>query len=209
MAGYGAGPEWQERFAQEFRLSHQGETFDWIAGLYYEESNDSWNSLWMADANTPYPDSLSYAFIEACLESTVSNYLCYGDYSANGLDKADPAAVAAALATADHYWDSRDDTDWETKAVFGEFTWHATDRLNLTIGGRYFETENDKLYIKYLAGNTGPDDRQRGGFIQPIWIGNDITQSSKQSEFVPRGHDLQGQGLDRRSSCARRRRLRA
>ena len=67
MAGYGAGPEWQERFAQEIRLTHQGEQFDWLAGLYYEDSNDSWNSLWMADANTPYQESLSYALIESCL----------------------------------------------------------------------------------------------------------------------------------------------
>ena len=50
MVGLGEGPEWQERFTQEIRLSHQGETFDWLAGLYYEDSNDSWNSVWMKDA---------------------------------------------------------------------------------------------------------------------------------------------------------------
>jgi len=187
MAGVGEGPEWQKRFSQEIRFSHQGETLDWLAGLYYEDSNDSWNSVWMKDANTPYRDSLSYAFLEACHNGTVANYACYGSYSANGIDKADPAEVAAALATADHYWDSRDDTDWKTKAVFGEVTWHATEKLDLTFGGRWFETKNDKLYIKYLAGHTNPDnDRQEGGFIQPIWQGNDVTQSAKLSEFVPK-----------------------
>ncbi len=185
MAGVGEGPEWQERFAQEFRLSHQGETFDWLAGLYYEDSNDSWNSVWMKDANTPYQDSLSYAFIEACLNGTVGNYACETTY-ANGIALADPADVAAALLTADHYWDSRDDTDWEMKAVFGELTWHATDQMNVTIGGRYFETTNDKLYIKYLAGTTDTNDRHVGGFIQPIWMGNDVTQSATLSEFVPK-----------------------
>ena len=185
MAGVGAGPEWQERFAQEIRLTHQGETFDWLAGLYYEDSNDSWNSLWMKDANTPYQESLSYAFIENCVNGTVSNYACNAGY-ANGIGKADPADVRAALLTADHYWDSRDDTDWETKAVFGEVTWHATEKLNVTVGGRWFETENDKLYVKYIAGHEGSDGKLRGGFVQPIWQGNDITQSSKQNEFVPK-----------------------
>jgi len=103
MVGLGEGPEWQERFTQEFRLSHQGEKFDWLGGLYYEESNDSWNSVWMKDANTPYPDSMSYAFIEACNNGTVGNYGCTTPDSGNAIDLADPAAVDAALATADHY----------------------------------------------------------------------------------------------------------
>jgi len=186
MAGVGEGPEWQERFSQEFRLSHQGETFDWLGGLYYEESNDSWNSVWMKDANTPYQDSMSYAFIEACVNGTVANYGCTTGYGGNPIDAADPAEVTAALANADHYWDSRDDTDWEQKAVFGEVTWHATDDLNVTVGGRWFETTNDKLYIKYLAGHKGSDDRNTGGFVQPIWQGNDITQTISHSKFVPK-----------------------
>jgi len=186
MAGVGEGPEWQERFTQEFRLSHQGDTFDWLGGLYYEESNDSWNSVWMKDANTPYPDSMSYAFIEACVTGAVANYGCTAPYGGNAIDLADPAEVTAALATADHYWDSRDDTDWEKKAVFGEVTWHATDQMNVTVGGRWFETTNDKLYIKYLAGHVGSDGRNVGGFIQPIWMGNDVTQTTSHSEFVPK-----------------------
>ena len=186
FAGIGEGPEWQERFTQEFRMSYQGEHFDWLAGLYYEKSEDNWNSVWMKSANTPYQESLSYAFIEACLNGTVANYLCYGSYSPNGLDQADPAAVAAALATADHYWDSRDNTDWDQRAVFGEITWHATEKMNVTVGGRWFKSENDKLYVKYLAGHTGANGRQTGGFVQPIWMGNDVVQHESDTDFVPK-----------------------
>jgi outer membrane receptor protein involved in Fe transport len=186
MAGYGAGPEWQDRFSQEFRLSHQGEKFDWIAGLYYEESNDGWTSVWMADANTPIQESLSYAFHEACVNGTVANYVCYGSYSGNGMDQIPAAERAAALATATHMWHSHDETDWKKQAVFGEVTWHVNDKTNVTFGGRWFEDENEKWYNKYIMGHTGPDGRQTGGFQQPLWIGNDETQHGEHDGFVPK-----------------------
>ena len=90
------------------------------------------------------------------------------------------------MPRADHYWDSRDDTDWTTKAVFGEVTWHATDKMDITLGGRWFETVNDKTYIKYIAGYQGSDGRSRGGFIQPRWMGNDITQTATVDDFLPK-----------------------
>jgi iron complex outermembrane recepter protein len=189
LIGVGEGPEWQERFTQEIRLSHQGETFDWLAGLYYEDSNDSWNSVWMKEANVPYQDSMSAAFIRSCANSQPGEPLynmwnCtpngnFGILSGPG----DPGAV---IDQADHYWDSRDDTDWKTKAVFGEVTWHATDKMDITLGGRWFETVNDKTYIKMLAGYQGGDGRSRGGFMQPRWEGNDITQTATVKDFLPK-----------------------
>ncbi len=177
MPGIGAGPEWQDRFSQEIRLTHQGERFDWLAGLYYEDANDSWNSIWMKSSITPYQDSLSYSWIV--------NGLAPGGGTA-GIAPYAPAAAVVAEGLADHYWDSRDDTDWEQKAVFGEVTWHATDAVDVTFGGRWFETTNDKLYIKYVAAHTDGDGRATGGFIQPRWIGNDIVQTRTLSEFVPK-----------------------
>jgi outer membrane receptor protein involved in Fe transport len=189
LIGVGEGPEWQERFTQEIRLSAQGDTFDWLAGLYYEESNDSWNSVWMKEANVNYQDSMSYAFINDCYNAAPGTPLANmwncnagGNFGILG----GPDDVGAALQTADHYWDSRDNTDWTTKAVFGELTWHATDALNVTIGGRWFETQNDKIYIKYIAGYTGSDGRNYGGFMQPRWEGNHLRQTTTLSEFVPK-----------------------
>ncbi|MCH8073897.1 MAG: TonB-dependent receptor, partial [Proteobacteria bacterium] len=133
IVGAGEGPEWQDRFTQEIRLSAQGETFDWLAGLYYEESNDSWNGVWIKSANVPFQESMAYAAIRDCFEgpSSITNppdelgdsYRWGCHTGSNAVNNADPAIVAASLITADHLWDSRDDTDWETKAVFGELTW--------------------------------------------------------------------------------------
>jgi len=201
IVGLGAGPEWQDRFSQEIRLSHQGETFDWLAGLYYEESNDSWNSVWMASGNVPFQESMSYAAIRDCYEGPASvhdpvNYVPilwggssyrWGCHTGSNAVNTDPAAVGAAIESADHLWDSRDHTDWETKAVFGEVTWHATEQIDVTVGGRYFETTNDKLYTKWILGTTDPStNRHVGGYLQPLWIGNDIVQTETMSEFVPK-----------------------
>ena len=192
--GSGGGPEIVERFSQEFRLSHQGETFDWLAGLYYEDSNDSWDYIWMNAENIPFSDSLGYAFLDWCANNPPTgvwgddNYLCASDpyAGANNYGSVPTAELAAALASADHYWDSRDNTDWERKAVFGEVTWHASDKVNVTVGGRWFETTNDKLYFKSIAGRTLENGRTTGGFIQPVWVGNDIRQSATSSEFMPK-----------------------
>ncbi|MCH8896110.1 MAG: TonB-dependent receptor, partial [Proteobacteria bacterium] len=174
-----------DQFSQEFRLSHQGETFDWLAGLYYEESNDSWNSVWMASSDVPFQESMAYAAIRDCAEGgTTFHWGCFGS---NGVLNADPADVAASLITADHLWDSRDDTDWENKAVFGEVTWHATDNVNVTVGARWFEFSNDKTYTKWILGNTASNDRHIGGYAQPLWAGTPgETASTGLSEFVPK-----------------------
>ncbi len=70
--------------------------------------------------------------------------------------------------------------------MFGEFTWHATDALNVTFGGRWFENTNEKVYIKYIAGGTDNQGRATGGFIQPRWQGNDIVASTTLTDFVPK-----------------------
>ena len=49
----------QDNFAQEFRLSSSGDTFDWIVGLYYEEGNNSWQSHFGAPTSNDIQDSIA------------------------------------------------------------------------------------------------------------------------------------------------------
>lgn len=190
LNGVGYGPEWQDRFTQEIRLSHEGDTFSWLAGLYYEDSSDNWNSVWMASDDVPFNQSMSYNFMQDCATGAwpgAGGWTCGSGGNSAILGTAGGAtAVLSALQNADHYWDSRDATDWGMKAVFGEMTWHMTDSVDVTLGGRWFEQDNTKTYVKMLAGHTGPDGRQTGGYIQNRWQGNELPQYAELSEFVPK-----------------------
>ncbi len=185
MPGFGGGPSWQEKFAQEIRLSHQGDKIDWLAGLYYEDSNDSWNSVWLTDSSTPYTESISYQYFVDQTASGVCHITGQAFIPGRDPDQSCPGAEEA-VANADHYWHSYDDTDWTQTAVFGEVTWHIGDNMNLTVGGRWFDTENTKIYTKWNAGGTDGNGRATGTFLQPRWNGNEIPQTRNVSEFVPK-----------------------
>jgi outer membrane receptor protein involved in Fe transport len=116
----------QNRFTQEFRLSNQGDTIDWLAGLFYETSNDDYQSSFAGPTTggkgkeNLYLESLSYAYYQQL----------------RGMD----------YPTATSYWYSASETDWEQKAIFGEATWHINESWDLTLGGRYYDRSNTNYY---------------------------------------------------------------
>ena len=126
----------QDKFAQEFRLSTQGDTLDWLVGLYYESSNDDWQNSFAqpttgGDGLTNiYQDSISAAYFT----------WAYG-----------PDYIEGATSQ----WYSESTTDWETKALFGEVTWHMSDRIDVTAGGRYYERSNTNNYFVDNPGGFG------------------------------------------------------
>ena len=122
----------QDRFTQEIRLSASGDTFDWLAGIYYEDSNNSWVDDFADVTSNDFQDSFALQYYEDISGET------YPD-----------ANVA---------WFSNSDTDSEQIAVFGEVVWHATEKLDVTMGGRYFDRENSTLYfVERPNGRTLPE----------------------------------------------------
>ena len=119
-----------DRFTQELRLSSQGDTFDWLVGFFYEEINNdyiydfSYPTRTESNPGGPginlYQESISLQYMEQVL--------------------------GQSLPSSSTYWYETSRTDWEQKAIFGEVVWHATDRLNITAGGRYFDRENRVLF---------------------------------------------------------------
>ena len=114
-------PAQQERFTQEFRLSSTGDTLDWLLGLYYEESTNAWQAPFAYPTSNSYQDSVSLDYWQWYLGDT--------------------------FPEARMHWYSDSSTDWEQTAIFGEATWHATDNLDVTLGGRYFDRTNVNTYF--------------------------------------------------------------
>jgi len=161
FVGLVEGPSFQDRFSQELRLSHQGETFDWLGGIYYEDSNDNWDAVWMKGA---------------------------GDYQATHSVLAIEQIYGQPFPDAEYIFLSTDRTEWKQKAVFGEVTWHITDTVDATLGGRWFETKNTKQYRKYHGNHTGNSGFQVPGVPRPDF---DVDTGgapahAKLDEFVPK-----------------------
>jgi outer membrane receptor protein involved in Fe transport len=111
---------YQERFTQEIRLSSQGETLDWLVGLYYEDSQNYWESDFADVTNGDFQDSIALDWYE------------WQD--------------GVAYPDATHAWDSYSDTNWDQWAAFGEVIWHATEKVDVTVGGRYFDRDTENEY---------------------------------------------------------------
>ena len=166
------GPSWQQRFAQEIRVSHQGETLDWLLGLYYEDSEDNWDSVWMKARDVDYQNTSSIAHLEQ-----------------NRFGCATCREPGITFPEAEYVFLSQDRTFWEQKAVFAEVSWHITEELTATFGARYFEISNDKQYVKRSAGWTLPNGRQTAGIYRDEWVIGEVGREfahAEISEFVPK-----------------------
>ena len=115
--------QWNSSRTQEFRLSNQSDDLDWVLGLFYQEREEGWDFETMT---VDYRNSLGYANQMA----SVATYL--------------PDRLP--VAPTDVWWASYDRTNWETMAVFGEVNYRFNEKVELTVGGRFFDREADKTY---------------------------------------------------------------
>ncbi len=103
-----------EGFSQEVRLvSAPGDTFDWIVGAFYLDQE-----------TRATQDSLMPGFSEWAMASGFDETL---------------ASWGGTLTDQDFLY--RDNGDVKDLSVFGELTWHASSRLDITVGLRRFDNE--------------------------------------------------------------------
>ena len=123
--GYLQNVQKNKKISQEFRLFHQGEVIDWVAGFFYEDSKEEWEFTTFTDN---YNESVS-----------MDNYL------SGRLGDPIPTQLPG-----DAWWLSADSTRWKQWAVFGEVVWHISDRWDLTGGLRWFDRKMNKEYYVEL-----------------------------------------------------------
>jgi outer membrane receptor protein involved in Fe transport len=180
-------PWQQDKLTAEIRLSSQGDTIDWIVGLYRDESNDSWQAPFAgptvggryngSDGNL-YQDSISLQY----MEFYHSCWTFYQPYV---------GCTYVTYPEATDWWYADSDTDWEQTALFGEVKWHLSDRMDLTVGGRYFDRTNNNLYRVDHPGDLGlngePDTGDEASRIYRL-ANNNIAPDRKatETEFIPK-----------------------
>jgi len=168
--------ERQKKFSQELRLSHEGETLDWIVGLYYEDSLDKWDSFFAQPTSggdgsqLTYQDSISLNFWEWYFSNYYGTPVTYPDVTS--------------------HWHSESRTDWGQKAIFGETTWHVTDQFDLTLGGRYYDRDNTNRYhVRHPGGPNGsgePDIADPPTRQAILNTGEVPGRSNRDKEFIPK-----------------------
>lgn len=108
-----------DRFTQEIRLSSSSERLQWTAGLFYQEADERWDFISFLDG---YRDSPAFA---------AWSYYYPG------------------IAPTDGWWLSIQETTRTDMAVFGELDWSLTDKIDLILGGRWYDVEVDRDYEVY------------------------------------------------------------
>lgn len=165
-----------DKFTTEIRLSGQGDMLDWIVGFYHEDSTDAWRAPFASptlggDASTmTYQDSMSLNYWEWYWSNYYGTPVTYPD--------------------AQQHWGSGSHTDWKQDAVFGEATWHISDSLDLTVGGRYFERSNTNWFWVNHPGGPGyagePDNTAGDRDYRLANNGNPPGRTGEENQFVPK-----------------------
>ena len=164
-----------DKLTAEIRLSSQGDTFDWIVGVYYEESKDSWKAPFATPTNggrlgtgsdNVWQQSISRDFWEFYFDTSFPN--------------------------ATSHWSSGSHTDWEQFAIFGDVTWRINDNWELSVGGRYFDRSNENFYFVNHPGGTefneGEPDTATPD-IREYRLANDLRpfgRKGSEDKFIPK-----------------------
>jgi outer membrane receptor protein involved in Fe transport len=149
--------EQHDRFSQEIRLFSSGDTLDWLVGLFYEDANNDYQSSFGRPTSNDFQDSIAADYWEWQTGNTFPN--------------------------GQETWYSDSKTSWDQTAVFGEVVWHINDKLDLTVGGRYFDYNNENTFKTQRPRGNSDVDEPFGEITQ-----EELGQTGKgdDNEFAPK-----------------------
>lgn len=122
-----------DAFTQEFRLSSSSDKMQWTVGAFYQEAEEIWDFISYLD---DYRNSPAFA---------AWSYYYPG------------------IAPTDGWWLSVQGTERTDMAIFGEIDYSITDKLDLILGGRWFDIDIDRTYQVYRPQTRLEQDLVAGG----------------------------------------------
>lgn len=124
-------PQNMDQLSQEFRLNGQTENIDWFVGVSaFSEEMD-------AATRYTYEENLLVDLLVApglCASSAAGGLICKGDA----------------------FEDTFAETENTSYAIYGDVAWNISDKLKLTVGGRYSRDEKDFNYVSYVSDGVIP-----------------------------------------------------
>ena len=159
-----------EQITQEVRINSSGDNrIDWLFGVFYSETERNYAQR----LPTPGYD----AYTDAAFGAGVS------------------AAVANGYEEVDSPYNSDLPYDIEQFAVFGEVTLNITEALRLTVGGRYYDFKEERIFNSgglFSNGDNQFDKTDSNGF-KPRFLGSfDISDNITLNAQAAQGFRLGG-----------------
>ncbi len=160
-----------EQWTQELRLSSNTDgRLDWLVGLFYSDTE----RVYAQRLPTP-----GYDFFTD---------MAFGPGTSR--------AVANGFPDVDSPFNSDLPYDLEQIAIFGEFTYHATDRLHLTAGGRYYDYDEVRLITTgglFAAGDFMVEDQTSSDGFSPRFLASyDVNDNVTLNAQASKGFRLGG-----------------
>ncbi len=167
----------------EVRLTNTTDKLSWTAGIFYMDSDESWD-----------------------FDSVVDNY---SDSPAFAAWTAYAAYDGVTISPDASWWFSSQQTKRVDKAVFGELDYNLTDRLSLLVGGRWYEVDREIDYMvnrptgywgfDYDSAYPGQRNMVDDGFTPKVGLQYDVSDNvmiwSVYSEGYRVGGTNRGRGI--------------
>jgi iron complex outermembrane receptor protein len=145
-------PQTNDYFSQEFRLNGSSDALDWFVGASYAREE-------LGFRNALRYDEPTVAFLFGLNDLDLGN----GDVCDGGIDFDGTGDVAVPLCATPAIETPNGDGETESVAVYGDLTWHLSDRFDVVAGVRY--TRDDKT----LTYDNPPTEGLLGGLDGQIF----------------------------------------
>lgn len=161
-----------EQYTHEFRVASNGDgALNWVTGVFYSDVE----RVYAQRLPTPGHD-------DATRES-------------GAVAPSDPSDLMNGFPGPDSPYNADIPYDIEQWAVFGEVSYDITDRLNLTVGGRFYDFEEERTFKTggwFSNGDFAVDETSSDGFTPRVMASFDVNEDMTVNAQASQGFRLGG-----------------